>query len=102
VFAEGGVARRGEPVRAAAPAAHGLPVAVDQPGTLQSVQRWVDGSGRQVERSAAARPQRFDDRVAMPRARFEGCQQQRVQVAFQQLRPHRRHHPPFPVAYVDM
>src|ERR1022692_3051179 len=60
-----------------------------QASVLQAVQGRIHRAGGQVDRAAAADPQRFHDRVAVARLWLEHREQDAVEVALQRFRPHR-------------
>jgi pyruvate phosphate dikinase-like enzyme len=94
VFSQGRVARGGQVVGASAASTDGLPVAGDQPGPFESVQRRIDGAGGQVEGAVASGPECLNDGVPVLGSGFEDGQQQGIQVTLEQFRSHRQHHVP--------
>jgi hypothetical protein len=50
---------------------------------------WIYRPGGQIQLSVGGLAQRFHDGVSMPRPSLEGGQQQRIQMAFQLLSPHK-------------
>jgi hypothetical protein len=85
---EGPVTRPRELVHASSASIDFRPTAREEASLFKPMQRRVERTFREVERTVTAGTQRLCDRVAVRRARLHGSEQQKIKVALQRFSVH--------------